>query len=1479
MEPLAPMRDLQDLCAQLLPARSPVLAFLDPSLGRLVEPMRTDPLAESVLRELGRRCAERHDAAPASGDGGAAQIARLRRNVAVMRQSAAVLEHDVEPGVYASPAAQWLSDHLALIDEQLDDITESLPAGWFKKLPVLRQGDVAGTPRVLDIAWTWLPAAGGRFDAAMLAAFFDGYQMRREPTWGEWWALGPVLRLVLVEQLRRLAERVAVDKAARTLAHAIAACPALPPARLAAVIDSLTARGAESAFLLQLHASMNDSQRAADEPDATLAAAWAQYLPLPAVAQRAQQAADAAHDADMADAVRSLQAIARFDWRRWITQRSALAARLRALPSYAVEDEATQNRTLHAVEERSRHTGDDELKVAQELVRAAAIDDAHIDPVARLDPLRWPRGRFAAYAAVVAAASTALVAASLPPQPHPAWAPALGVLASLLISLLIVLPASEIIISGWHRLLCEWLPPRRLPRLALAEGIPVEHRVLVVVPCLLGSDGSIDALVRQIERHHLASNEPWAQFALLSDFGDAPAQELPSDAAQLGHARAAMEPLNACHAALPDGAARFLLLHRRRVWSEAEGRWMGWERKRGKIEQLLALLAGDAAPAAFVAQGSLSVPATDTPYTVVLDSDTLLPPGTLRELVAIAAHPANTPRVDAELRRVVAGHAVLQPRVVLPLPTPGTTTLFHKLTAGFSGLDPYCAAASEVYEDLFGQGSFSGKGLLHVKAAHAVLNGRLPTGQVLSHDLLEGALLRCAAPGDVALLEGAPVHPDVADSRLHRWTRGDWQLLPFIAQPRRWSVTPLNLWKMLDNLRRSLVVPACFALLLTSAATGWPALPVALTLVLGALGIGPLVGALAAFAPGDDRVALRPLPRHALRGLLQAAGGVAWQFAQLLHQAMLLLDAITRSLVRQFITRRHLLAWTTAAAAEAAASRDLSVLWRKHRRTPIVAALLALGLYLLPGPMPLFGLLLCLTWGLSPLWIWAAAQALAAPVQKALPAEALADLHDMARETWRYFEQHVSALTHHLPPDNHQCVPHPQTARATSPTNIGMYLNAVLCAWRFGFIGERDARARIGATLATVQSLPRHRGHLLNWIDVRTLAVLPPAYISTVDSGNLCAALIALAQGLREMHAGSARQAAAAAAGTLARGVTHLMLARQQRLLAGFDSAMAAQTRVPDQEAAAATLVQSATSALAVVRQRLTAFDEETLLDGAPPQATEAAWWRLADHLATLRSLALDKAPEPTPDLGAEPINALSLATLAESMAWGTEFGWLYDRDRGLLHLGALQEGDKLDANHYDLLASEARVASLLAIAKGDVPMRHWARLQRAAFAQGDGVGLRSWSGSMFEYLMPVLWVDEPEGSLLHAAAVAAVREQRMLGRVWRLPWGVSESAHAERDASLAYPYGPQGAPRLALRRTPAGERVVAPYASLLAAQVDPLPAWRNLLRLARRGARDRLGYIEALDYTASRQGTDAAAGRVRRIATFMAHHQGMTLP
>ncbi|HSM20608.1 MAG TPA: carbohydrate-binding protein, partial [Rubrivivax sp.] len=553
---------------------------------------------------------------------------------------------------------------------------------------------------------------------------------------------------------------------------------------------------------------------------------------------------------------------------------------------------------------------------------------------------------------------------------------------------------------------------------------------------------------------------------------------------------------------------------------------------------------------AFVPLGELSRIAADTPYIVTLDSDTQLPPGRLRELVGVAAHPQNRPRLSEDGRTVTRGYGILQPRVVTPLPAPREFTIYHWLFAGQCGIDPYSAASSEVYQDLFGEGSFSGKGLLDVEAMHAVLGGRLPEGQVLSHDLLEGAVARCAAVTDIALIEDAPFHADVAAARVHRWTRGDWQLLPFLLgaprpgmrpagppwgarkpgaaralrdsplpQPRRYRLRAVNRWKMFDNLRRSLVAPMSRGLLLLTLA-GFALSPwAALALVLAAFTAGPLMGAVAGLSPSRDNVAKRYFYRQGATDLARAVLGGLWHLGQLLHASTMAVDAIVRALYRLFVSHRHLLQWTTAAAAQAQAKSRLGAVLRKHWTMPAVSLLLLGALFAAGTPTPALSLALCALWAASPVWTWWVSRRPPARRDATLPLRDQAYLHGIARDTWRYFERCVSADDQHLPPDNLKTSPHDMLAHRTSPTNIGLYLLAAACARQFGWIGTQELMSRLEATLATMDRLPRHRGHFLNWYDTQTGAALLPMYVSTVDSGNLAGHLLAVGQACRERAA------------------------------------------------------------------------------------------------------------------------------------------------------------------------------------------------------------------------------------------------------------------------------------------------------------------------------------------------------------------------
>lgn len=1352
------------------------------------EPIRSELFGLQRFEEHGRSLAR---AQPLIGEGAGAAtfFPRVHDNIAALRRSFDYIALTSRSGHYVTPAAEWLLDNFHLVEVQFQQIQEGLPKRYYAQLPKLAGPQLAGLPRIYGIAWAYVAHTDSVLDAEVLRAFLKAYQEVAELRLGELWALPTTLRVVLLENLRRVADGIALSKVARELAHAAWDEQArIGEEELDTLLDLLGRRGLERQFLTQLW------QRLPDERSET-AGVLAQWLERhcpdgPALVAQAH-AGQVAANLTVSNIITTLRLIGQVEWADIIEPVSLSLGELRALPSFSQESERTRQQITHAMERLARQSGHSEREVAQAVVRAASApasvtdaDDADsarrtagyhlfgpgrrqlaaslrgredVPPserwLWRAAPAHW---RLALYLLCIALASTAwLWHAS--GQAAPAWQG----WPSWVGMFLLAWPVSEAVISLFHRLVAESVKVRPLPRLDFGAGIPCGHRVLVAIPAMLGSPASVQHLVDQLEQHWLANREEAAQFALLTDWLDADAQELAGDQPLLQLAQAAIRELNHRYPADEGQPPRFLLLHRPRTWCATQRRWIGWERKRGKLEMLLrALAVGDASGFLPQPQGLRLAPGTR--YVLTLDSDTGLPPGALRALVSIASHPLNAPLLDAGSRRVVAGYGILQPRVVTPLPQPEERTGFHAMFAGQCGLDPYSHGHSDLYQDVFGHGSFVGKGLLHVQAVHAVLDARLPEQAVLSHDLLEGTVARCAYVSDVALLEDHPHHPGVAASRVHRWMRGDWQLLPLMVRAARYGIDGLGLWKMLDNLRRSLVLPASFALLAWVLYTGALPLAQAFGAVLAALLGGPLIGALAGLVPTRRAIAWEHFLRLGRNDLLRAAAGAAWQFSQLALQAGAALDAIGRAVWRLAVSRRQLLEWTTAAQAAAAARYDLASFVRQHWASTVFCLVLAAAAPWAAHPAGTAAWMLL--WALAPLPRWWSSR-VRAPAAPVLGLEERRYFETLARDTWRLFERCVDSVENHLPPDNLQMDPEVEVAHRTSPTNVGLYLLAATCARRFGWIGDTELAERLNATLDSLERMAKYKGHLYNWYDTRTLAVLQPAYVSTVDSGNLAGLLLAVARACHEFA-----------------------------------------------------------------------------VQAEEPLQTE---------------------------------RLLRIGQRCDAMFAMMDFRPLYDRKRHLFHIGLRVEEQALDASYYDLLASESRLTGFLAIAKGDVPQRHWAALGRPFLTVGPSVGLKSWSGSMFEYLMPPLLMAETEGGLLHAVSRAAIDEQRAFGAAEGLPWGVSESAYFARDHTLAYQYSPFGVPRLALRRTPAADKVVAPYATVLAAMHAPAQALANLQQLERLGARGEFGFFEAVDFTVARQFQDSAFSVVQ---TFMAHHQGMSL-
>ncbi len=1378
--------------------------------------------------------------------GTAALRQRLDQNAAVLRAAYQELSAAASERQAVTPGAEWILDNAHVIEDQLAATREALPHRRSQALPRLIEGSGAGSLRIGALASYFIAHSDCVIALEPLTRYLRGAQTVAPLELSELWALPTVLRLALLENLRRLARRIVWSQNGRRLADDYADRLLLPGSReivlaLPEMHDWPPSMSIGFAVQLLHRLQFHEGQfpltlQALGERLATLQHSAASVT---IEEHRAQRAANLT----IRNLIISMRLIGATDWRRAVENLSLPHQVLARDAVYRGCDLGTRELCRQAVAELARWTHSGEQAVA-ELVLAQPGDASSmlLGPqrvaLERQLDVRLPTGERCRRAlraggllwyAPAILALTALGSASL--LAWPAIAPTRPAL-WLALAIALWWPVSEVATALVNALTARLLPPRPLPRLDL-QSVPDTARTLVVIPCLLSSRRTLHELLRQIEAHHLNNVDPNVYLALLSDWVDADHAQRPDDAELFNAARAGIDSLNQRHAA---GEARFLLLHRQRRWDAAEQRWMGWERKRGKLHELNRLLRG-ATDTAFTA-GACSVP-SNVRYVVTLDADTRMQMGTVTALLAIALHPLQRPRSDAT-GRIIAGYAMLQPRVTPTLPRRAERSLFEHLYASAAGLDPYAGAVSDVYQDLFGSGIYIGKGLYQVDAFEAALAGRVPDNTLLSHDLLEGSFARCALVADVEFFDEFPAHAEVAAERQHRWARGDWQLLPWLLGPRGRGLPALARWQMLDNLRRTLIAPALLAAMVLL----WCLQPAA------GLWISALALALLA-APVIAGSLLR-----SRRALYDAAALAATGFALLAHYAWLMIDAICRSLWRMAVSKRHRLEWISAAQAKHGKGVALDHFSWPLRSATIVVIAVA-GIVVLLGGQSLAAVSpTLLLWWLAPVVARELSRRRPAALAAPLSADDKAALRRIGRRTWRYFTQFVTDADHHLPPDNFQEDPTPRVAHRTSPTNIGLYLLSCVSARDLGWLGEREFIARVSATLDTLDRLERCDGHFLNWYDTQTLAPLAPRYVSTVDSGNLAGYLIALACAC-DSEAGNPAVRAEALRDTLA--IFDEELARHEPALRNELQAQLVTAAAANAQTPGGMSVLHESAAALVNRLRAEARDNA----GLHPDLL--AWAEELEH-------AIARCA-PARETGGATQRA-QVATRARDMARNMNFRMLFDAERELFSIGWRVEDGTLDRSHYDLLASEARLASFLAIAWGQVPPLHWQRLARGLADTPAGPALESWSGSMFEYLMPSLVMATPRDSLIEVTARRAVAAHIAWGRQHRLPWGVSEAAYAVRDREHTYQYRAFGVPQLGLKAGLQADQVVAPYATALASLCAPQAALANFMRLRAQGALGSYGYYESIDYTPERLRDDAPV----LVRAYMAHHQGMSI-
>ena len=1526
-------------------------------------PLRGEVFSIEQLANHAKALAENHPVVTRRGAN--RLLARLGENEQVLKAYNRATQA-VDQTRRVTHAAEWLLDNFYLIEEQIQMARRHLPRGYSRELPRLVAGASAGLPRVYDLALELISHVDAQIDAEPLRAFIAAYQTVSALKLGELWAIPIMLRLALIENLRRVTSRLMIVRHDRDLAdlwvERLQEMAEKKPSHLVVVVADM----AQSTLRLSSAFVAEFSQRLSRQsPAMHLARAWLeqrltdQGLSLEQLVHLESQN-QAADQVSVSHTIGSLRFLGALDWREFVETMSQVDQALRLDPAgvYGKMDFSTRDRYRHSVEAISRHSGLPESEVARkaiQLAEASARERGIQDRTAHVGFHLVDKG----LAALERAAE----------MRHP-WRTALerrirrfpmafyggGVsLLTVLGTLGLIQQARAFEVQGWRLafftlvfLLCSsqlavalmnWLStllvkPRLLPRLDYSDGIAPECRTMVVVPTMLTNPRTVARLVETVEIHYLANRDQHLYFALLTDFQDAPRETQPEDTLVLRCARAGIEMLNAKYAS--DRPNIFFLFHRPRRWNEVEGLWMGYERKRGKLTEFNALLRGGSRDCFLEIVGDTSIlPAVK--FVITLDTDTQLPRDAARQLAGTMAHPLNRPQFDPVKGVVTEGYGILQPRVGVSLPSAGRSW-FVKLFAGDVGIDPYTRAVSDVYQDVFEEGSFIGKGIYDVDAFQQAVAGRFPENTVLSHDLIESCHARSALVSDVELYEEYPARYSADINRRHRWIRGDWQiaqwLLPRVPGPdaRRIAnpLSGLSQWKILDNLRRSLV-PAGLLLLLLG---NWVLLSglgaAAPLLVLGIITLPALLAATVELfhKPRDVSLGLH------LRGLAGSTGRQLGQalltFVFLPYDAFISLDAVVRTLVRLLFTRKRLLEWQTASDAERTARSGPVGFYATMWVAPVVA--LACGSFLAwvqPAQLPFAAPILAL-WLASPWIAWRISQPIGPSSAPDLEPNQVAFLRRTARKTWRFFETFVTAQEHWLPPDNFQEEPVPVLASRTSPTNMGLALLANLAACDFGYLPVGRLVQRTQDALDVMRGLERYRGHFFNWYDTRTLKPLLPLYVSSVDSGNLAGHLLTLGQGLAELQAQSilTPQVFAGLADTV--GIVHELkggnseLERIEAELAqppltlrsGFDLLRRVTERVAVLAAAldagageelkwwTRTLERNCRDHLAdllfLAPWLALASDSATLpaklaqLDQAPTlrQVAELDQSLCPSLAAALQALAMEPASSRKPEEEARLARwlrclrkagsrarqrILALETLARQSAEmaGMDFGFLFDPARKLFSIGFNVTERRGDASFYDLLASEARLCSYVVIAQGQVSQDHWFSLGRLLVALGGDPVLASWSGSMFEYLMPLLVMPNYEHTLLGQTCAGAVRQQIQYGRLRGVPWGVSESGYNRTDVHLNYQYRAFGVPGLGLKRGLAEDLVIAPYATAMALMVAPREACDNLEQLAAEGRQGAYGFYEAVDYTPSRLPPGQSSITIR---SFMAHHQGMSL-
>lgn len=1396
-------------------------------------------------------------------------------------------------------SAEWLLDNMYVLEGSIEDVKLNLPNKYYKELPKIKQGPYEGLPRIYVIASELIRDTVARLDKENIIHFLESYQQVQTLTIGELWAFPLMLRLRLIEWVEFLAihvdNRMREGELASFWGNRLLNASRHEPERIPLILEvqKRKEKSFSGHFAEELLEHLFDEESLLPMIKNWLGEHFEE--PLDDVLHK-EHLNETSEQVVFATCIRSLIALSQLVWTDIFETVSKVDAILREDPAdtYSKMDFATRNSYRTVIERVARSSKQEETFVAQKVVSLAQegsepyekhvgyylIDSGRKFLDGDKGIARW----IINHPKLIYLGGIALITALLE------WT-AYSFTQSLWFTALFLIPLSELSVQFVNLMMTFILPTPLRPKMDFATGIPEDDKSLVVVPVVLLTQGSIREEINRLEIRYLANTDPALRFALFSDYSDASQQHAEQDSELLKTALEGIEALESKY-----GEGKFFLFHRQRVWSDCEQAWIGFERKRGKLETLNAFLRGETIPENILYRGNRDA-LNGIRYVITLDADTQLPKDQAKSLIEVLAHPLNRPYLDKDAKKLKRGYTIIQPQVNTDF-IHSKDSRFCKIFSEPMALDPYSQAISNVYQDLCQEGSYHGKGIYDVEAFHSILSHHFPEEHLLSHDLLEGAYVRAGFASHITLFDLFPVDYLTWTKRQHRWIRGDWQIsdwiFPKVPGPKNQleknSLSWVNRWKIFDNLRRSLLPVSQLLLLIV----GWlfSPIPGLITAVMLTVALLPsfILGIVKFLTHlfGTGKHILTEMGTLVLRSVIN--------IALLPYAAYLSLDAIARVAFRRLCSHQNLLQWSVGKETKKAHTRFVLKLGFVS-----LFAILLFGLVSVMNPQALiFALPFCLLWISAPGIVYFIDQPLKKRVDEKLTELDRLFLRDVGRRTWRYFDELVQASTHFLPPDNYQTALNIEVAKRTSPTNVGMWLIALMNAYDFKYISCDHLIDRAQSTFEALKKLERHEGHFLNWYDIETLNPLFPRYVSTVDSGNLLACFWTLKQGLEELinspiipnnpfeglhDTARAFHIDVSLPSTsfivyIANALKAPQEKQMEKELLQWDSVISRyfswvdllnSLSQKDLESIDPKALQWKESILAwrpslqMLANKVLTEDLNLLLQAAGKDEQTPAikgWAKIMEEaLSKAGWLAGEKL-----GLVREILNDIHLFTEQLNLKF------LYNSDRKLFSIGYNVDARKLDTSYYDLLASEARISSLVAIAKEDVPLEHWWALGRYYSIVNGRKVLLSWGGTMFEYLMPQIFTKQYSDSLIGEACHNAVEVQIAYGKKRGIPWGISESAYSALDFHKIYQYKSFGVPGLGLKRALEDDLVISPYSSGLALIVKPMSALKNLKQMAEK-MMGPYGYYESVDFT--RQASPTGERGVI-VYTYMAHHQGM---